>query len=324
MAHIFFIDPLEKLNIKKDSTLMMALSFQQKGEECYLLFEEDFSIKNTGGDQLQVYKFHGKFRDESFYLDQITKGEAKTLKLSSEDILHMRIDPPYDSRYQRYLWMLDFLRERVGLEVLNHPLKIMKHNEKLVAIKKREYSHPSFVGSSQREFLDFIEELKELGHEEVILKPLDLYSGIGVEKAPIDKELASKFKIKVDEFHGAIVCQPFVKDVYNGEYRSIYFDAFEVGTILKKPQKGEYLANIAQGAAFDKTPLDGQLKELCDKVAKELLDDGVRFIAFDLLGGKINEVNITCPGLLVEVSHAYDQNLAHIILNKFNKSRSSI
>ena len=319
MAHIFFIDPLEKLNIKKDSTLMMALTFLERGENCYLLFEEDFSIKNTGIDQLQVYKYSGKFKEGSFYLESFEKGSLETIELKNTDVIHMRIDPPYDSRYQRYLWMLDFLRDRVGLEVLNHPLKIMKHNEKLVAIKKREYSHPSFIGSSEREFLNFIEELKVSKTMEVILKPLDLYSGIGVEKAAIDSELISKFKKKVEEFHGAIVCQPFVEAVYEGEFRSIYFDGCEIGTILKTPKKGEYLANIAQGAAFAKKPLEGELKSLCDQVARELLRDDVRFIAFDLLGGKINEVNITCPGLLVEVSHAYGQNLANNILDKFNK-----
>lgn len=323
MAHIFFIDPLEKLNIKKDSTLMMALTFLQRGETCYLLFEKDFSIKNIGDDHLTVYEFAGTFREGSFYLESILQGEQKILKLAPSDVLHMRIDPPYDSRYQRYLWMLDFLRERVGLEILNHPLKIMKHNEKLVAIKRREFSHPSFVGSSEREFLEFIEELKVMGFSDVILKPLDLYSGIGVEKAAINSELTAKFSLKVDEFHGAIVCQPFIKDVYNGEYRSIYFDGVEIGTILKIPSKGEYLANIAQGAAFEAKPLRGELKELCDKVAAELLEDEVRFIAFDLLGGKINEVNITCPGLLVEVSHAYNKNLSSLIADKLCSGSNS-
>lgn len=317
MRHIFFIDPLENLNIKKDSTLMMALSFLERGETCYLLFEKDFSIKNIGNDRLTVYEFSGTFKNESFYLDTFLLGNSSVVSLEKSDVIHMRIDPPYDSRYQRYLWMLDFLRERVGLEVLNHPLKIMKHNEKLVAIKRREFSHASFVGSSEREFLDFVGELEKMGFDEVILKPLDLYSGIGVEKAAIDSELVSKFSLKVGEFHGAIVCQPFIKEVYAGEYRSIYFDGDEIGTILKTPNKGEFLANIAQGAAFKATPLDGELKLLCDTVAKELLEDDVRFIAFDLLGGKINEVNITCPGLLVEVSHAYNENLANLILDRF-------
>jgi glutathione synthase len=52
MAQILFIDPLEKLNIKKDSTLMVALSFLSLNEEVYLLFEDEFYL-NNGSD----YKF---------------------------------------------------------------------------------------------------------------------------------------------------------------------------------------------------------------------------------------------------------------------------
>lgn len=317
MAHIFFIDPLEKLNTKKDSTLMMALAFQEKGVDCYVLFEKDFAISNLDQDELNVYTFSGGFKSDGFYLEKFQLEESLKIVLTDKDTLHMRIDPPYDSRYQRYLWMLDFLNERVGLEILNMPLQIMKYNEKLVAIKNLEFSHPSFIGSSLGEFEAFVNKIKSLGFNDVILKPLDLYSGIGVEKATIDSSLGDKFNSKVNEFQGAIVCQPFIEDVYRGEYRSIYFDGEEIGTILKTPVSGEFLANIAQGAAFEKKPLTGELKELCDKVAKDLLADNVRFIAFDLLGGKMNEINITCPGLLVEVSYAYNQNLAHIIADKF-------
>lgn len=314
--HIFFIDPLEKLNLKKDSTLMMALTFQAQGIESYVLFEKDFSIANDTKDVLDVYSFKGAFKEDGFYLDSFELAERKQIQLSANDFIHMRIDPPYDSRYQRYLWMLDFLVQRTGVEVLNSPTKIMKYNEKLVALKDLSHSHPSFIGSSKHLFEQFINRLKP-NYDEVILKPLDLYSGIGVEKVSINNELTEKFEKKVKDFQGAIVCQPFIKDVYNGELRSVYFDGQELGTIIKKPNPGEFLANIAQGAKYEQYQLAGELKVLCDRLAQELYADGVRFIAFDLLGGAVNEINITCPGLLVEVSYACKKNLAQQIAMHF-------
>lgn len=319
MAHIFFIDPIEKLNIKKDSTLMMALTFQKQGHDCYLLFEKDFYVTNDQESELIVYRFNGRFKDDGYYLDQFNIEKECNLKLSSKDYLHMRIDPPYDSRYQRYLWMLNFLVETVGLEVVNNPLKIMKHNEKLVAYKDKERSHSSYIGSSIDGFNKFIDKLKKSGETDIILKPLDLYSGIGVEKVSlIDKNIENKFKNKVAEFQGAIIAQPFIKDVYNGEYRSIYFDGKELGTIIKRPNKGEFLANIAQGAAFEAVDLPLNLKKVCDEMSKELFEDGVRFLAFDLLGSSVNEVNVTCPGLLVEVSYACQKNLGELISKELN------
>ena len=314
MAHIFFIDPLEKLNIKKDSTLMMALSFQDAGEECYLLFEEDFYMTNRAKPHFDLYSFSGEFKDDGCYLESFQKTEKVDYQIKQEDVLHMRIDPPYDTRYQRYLWMLEIIKEQSNCLIINDPLKIMKHNEKLVAYKNEAYSHPSYVGSSKRAFENFVKEMSDLGHEELILKPLDLYSGIGVEKVKIDSQLNALFDKKVSEYHGAIVAQPFIKQIYEGEYRSVFFKGEHIGTIIKRPQEGEYLANIAQGAKFEKTDLPKQMFNICQQMADELLKDGVYFLAFDILGEGVNEANITCPGLLVEVSYAHQKNLCLDIL----------
>src|SRR5690606_30143221 len=174
--------------------------------------------------------------------------------------------------------------------------------------------------SSLEGFLQFVESLKKRGETELILKPLDLYSGIGVEKVSLmdQQKLEERFLSKVKEFFGAIVAQPFMKEVFQGEHRSIYYNGLEIGTIIKRPNQGEFLSNIAQGAKFEKSELVASAKLECERIAKELLKDDVNFIAFDILGDKITEINITCPGLLVEVSYAYKKDLAGTIAKLFN------
>lgn len=297
---------------------MMGLSFMELGHEVYLLFEKDFAVDTKGETTLTLYPYTGSFKEDGYYLEGIELKNPVEYTLNAKDILHMRIDPPYDSRYQRYLWMLDFLQTKIGLEVVNNPIGIMKHNEKLVAYK-REKSLESYIGSSESGFLSFISRLRQQGIKELILKPLDLYSGIGVQKVGIDdKELLEVFKHKVQQFEGAIITQPFQEEVYQGEVRSIYLDGKEVGTILKKPVGGDFLANIAQGAQFESYELSADIKKECDELALELLKDGVRFIAYDILAGAITEVNVTCPGLLVEVSYAIKKNLAKVYATGFS------
>ena len=46
MKHILFIDPLEKLNPKKDSSLMLAQTMKVAGIPVFLLFEDDFYLSN--------------------------------------------------------------------------------------------------------------------------------------------------------------------------------------------------------------------------------------------------------------------------------------
>ena len=71
---------------------------------------------------------------------------------------------------------------------------------------------------------------------------------------------------------------------------------------------------------FEKIELPEHLKRECQEVSSRLLKDGVRFIAFDLLGDCITEINVTCPGLLVEVSYAHNKNFADIITDYIIRS----
>ena len=309
MKHILFIDPLEKLNHKKDSSLMLATTMKKAGIEVYLLFEKDFYISNKINPEFTVYEFNGDFYEDGCYLKSFTLRECSLQKVSREDVLHMRIDPPFDTRYLRYLWMLRFYQEQ-GIRVVNSPDGILKFNEKLHA-----YTQPSalssYVGSSVSEFLNFSELMKKENHEELILKPLDLFQGIGVEKISLNRtDLKEKFEAKILENNGPVVAQPFCKDVMNGEIRALYFKGVELGSILKVPKKGEFLANIAQGADFHAINLSVNVKNECNRICADLLFDGVDWVAFDIMGEHVSEINITCPGLLVEVSFAHKKNLA--------------
>lgn len=309
MKHILLIDPLEKLNIKKDSSLMLALSMKRRGIKTYLLFEQDFSLQNVTRPRLKVYDFDGEFKEDGIYLASLELKESKVVDLSMNDTIHMRLDPPFDSKYLRILWMLDHYHAQ-GIRVMNAPRGIMQFNEKLYAYRQ-EGSVPSFVGTSVELAQEFVDSLK--GADEFILKPLDLYSGIGVEKLT---EWKPRFIQKVRELGGPVVLQPFVKEVYQGEVRSIYFKGEELGSILKVPQKGEFLSNIAQGAHFYKYDLSDVARTRCEKIVHELQENGVDWVAFDILNDSISEVNITCPGLLVEVSFAYGENLANKLIDQ--------
>jgi glutathione synthase len=310
MRHILFIDPLEKLNFKKDSTFMLAHNLKESGIEVYLLFEADFYLVNNSQMALKVYNFSSKTKD-GFYLENFELKEALEISLNKNDVIHMRIDPPFDTRYLRYLWMLRFYQQH-SIKVINNPDGILKFNEKLHAYSQKN-SLPSYVGSSETGFLKFVQSLTDSTH--LILKPLDLYQGYGVEKVDKNsKDLLDIFKKKVLENKGSIVAQPFNKEVEKGEIRSLYFKGIELGSILKVPKSGEFLANIAQGASFHAIELSPEVKSDCDLICADLLKEGVDWVAFDIMGNNVSEVNITCPGLLVEVSYAHKKNFAKTII----------
>lgn len=254
-----------------------------------------------------MYNFTSTLEDSSFYIKKFEVNAPKEVVIGENHLIHMRIDPPFDSRYQRYLWMLNALKER-GAKVSNDPSGIMLHNEKLFPLKY-DWSLPNFIGHDFSKLKVF---LKENPCEEYVLKPLDLFQGLGVEKIHTDdlEKLEQTFIKKVKENNGPIVAQPFLKEIVNGEVRAVYFKGLEIGTILKIPPKDSFLANIAGGATYKKFELTKTQQTRCEEICKELASFGIDLVAFDILGNYVSEVNITCPGLLVEVSTAMEYNLA--------------
>lgn len=292
---------------------MMAATFKQRGEKVSLLFESDFYLVNKNLPEYIVYQFESEFEPNSFYLKKFITTTDSKLLMNKDIIIHFRLDPPFDTRYLRILWLLEQLQSR-GVTVVNNPKGVITNNEKLLAYEQLN-SLETYVGSSLAGLRSFLKDVKA---DEFIFKPLDLYQGIGVEKvlrsAP---DFEAKFTAKVAEYGGAIVVQVFNPKVTEGETRALYFDGKELGSIMKIPKQGEYLANIAQGASYFPYTLTESVAKDCEEVALLMKRYGVRFIAFDILGESINEVNITCPGLLVEVSQAHKKNLALEILKGF-------
>ena len=118
----------------------------------------------------------------------------------------------------------------------------------------------------------------------------------------------------VKEYSGPIIVQPFITEVSMGEIRAIFYKNREIGSIIKVPPKGKFLANIAQGATFEAVALKDQVKKDCENMCIDLTAQGVDLVSFDILNDVISEANVTCPGLLVETSFAHKKNLALSIM----------
>lgn len=308
MKHLFIIDPIEKLTIKKDSSLFWAISLKKMGQEVYLLFGQDLYVTNLDKSPIfDVLEFEGRL-GSNLYIEHLAILEKTKITLHPSDVIHMRLDPPFNENYLHTLWLLRYW-ENQGIRVVNSPKGIFLNQEKLTAYQKEKFPIPSYVGRMGQAAINFLNDLKKQGHKEFVSKPLNSFSGIGVFKFSLTDDFMQlpQFKNMLDEI---LILQPFLESIYLGEIRALYWRGQEIGTILKKPKAGSFLANVAQGGHFELIKLDAEIKKSCDKVAADLLNDGIDLIAYDVLDGKISEVNVTCPGLIVEVSHALGRNLA--------------
>ena len=308
--HLFVIDPLEKLQTSKDSSLLMAHTSKREGLESYVTFPDQCFLKNRAPSlTISCWEYETSIKD-SFYLDTFGLGEKKNLLIDQTVTIHLRKDPPFDRSYLHFCWILQEMK-KTGATLLNDPSGILLFNEKIMALAHKK-AIPSYIGTNPNEGLLFLQELQKEGHAEAIIKPLDLFQGQGVTKLALDP-LPQKLPSLPE---GAFILQPFIPSVQKGEVRATYFASTLLGAILKRPRPGDFLTNIARGGSFEKMELPPLFHQKCLPVCQDLQKKGVFLVAFDLLGGEISEVNITCPGLLVELSSASKKNVCQEIFKK--------
>lgn len=315
---LFLIDPLEKLNIKKDSSLLWAHTLQKMGKEVYVIFKENLHFL-SGNSELtwKAFSFSSLLLENSYYLKEfLVEKKATRLLVSESDHVIFRLDPPFDTTYLQVLLLLEEMKNKVGFTVENSALSIVSYNEKLLAYGFEEISgHDSYIGLDRDELSLQIKKWKENSVESVIFKPLNSFSGIGIEKHSVDQAIFEFENYKKSLDGNIPIVQPFYEIVERGEIRAIFYNGVYLGSILKKPVEGDFITNIAAGGSYEAVSIDPGLELSLKKISLKLRDKGLNLLGYDILDGRITEINVTCPGLLVELSMALGKNITEKLVS---------
>ena len=179
--HLFIIDPLEKLNRKIDTSLHLAQALSVLGAHIYFAECTDF-VWNSLLSGPRVMARKAVFGNSLLSLDM---REYEEIALKDFSGVYMRKEPPVDVLYQSVLWML----ESVGSEtmIFNSPSAILSFNEKVTTLLFPEESKPGLVSANRRCLLDY---LHSECHGDSIVKPLDQFGGVGVERIQTGKNQA--------------------------------------------------------------------------------------------------------------------------------------
>jgi len=120
------MDPVDKINIDKDTTFVLMLEAQQRGHEVYYMELDDLFIR--GGAP------YGGFRrlHVARAMPHYKLGELSTGALEDFDVIFMRKDPPFDMKFFFATHLLSLVNEQKCF-VMNHPKGLREANEKLYA-----------------------------------------------------------------------------------------------------------------------------------------------------------------------------------------------
>lgn len=307
----FVIDPVESLNVKKDSTIAMLCAAQRRGWEVYVVQLKD--LLWSGAEvvaYVQQLTVEARFCEtrqpddiaESWY----SLGDERRVSLASFNAVFMRKDPPFDMNYIYATYMLDHV-EKSGVLVVNKPQSLRDCNEKFFATEFPQFT-PSMVVSQRRDVLrDF-----HIQHSDVVYKKLDGMGGMSIFRMrPDDPNLNVVIETLTDNETQPIMAQEFLPEIKEGDKRILIVGGEPVPYALARvPPEGETRGNLAVGGIGVPQELSESDEEIARSLGPEMVNRGLLFVGIDVIGECLTEVNVTCPTCIRELDAAFDTDIA--------------
>jgi glutathione synthase len=286
------MDPVDKINIDKDTTFVMMLEAQRRGHEVYFMGVDDLYIR--GGTPCGRYRRLRLARATPHY----QLGEFAAGALVDFDSVWMRKDPPFDMKFFFATHLLSLI-DQTRCFVMDHPRGLREANEKLYALRFPEQIPQTLVTSEMQRLKDFMEE----HGGEMIIKPLDGCGGSGVFYLNTrDRNTNAILEAATDNGRKMIMGQRYLPEIRQGDKRIIVLDGEPLGAVLRVPLETETRGNIHVGGECVKTDVTERDREICAALAPLLREDGLYFVGLDVIGSYLTEVNVTSPTGIQEIN----------------------
>lgn len=292
MRILFVMDPLDGINIAKDTTFAFLLEAQRRGHEVWICEARLISATGAGAiaraQRVVVQRVEGAhYRVEA----------EERVPLSDFRAVLMRKDPPFDMGYLYATYLLDQVDPAQTL-VINRPQGLRNANEKAFILNFPDVIPDTLVAQSRREIRRFVDDVG--GH--AVIKPLDQMGGTGIFLLRSDDPNFNTI-LDTSTHFGAeyVMVQRYVPEARLGDKRVILMDGAPLGAVLRVPTGVEFRGNMAAGGSAQKTTLSDRELEIIEYVAPKLREEGLWFVGLDIIGDYVTEVNVTSPTGVQEI-----------------------
>jgi len=286
------MDPVEKINIDRDTTFVLMLEAQQRDHEIYFMGMDDLYIR--GGTPYGKYRRLELARATPHY----KLGEIETGALADFNSVWMRKDPPFNMNFFFATHLLSLIDQNRCF-VMNDPKGLREANEKLYALRFPEQIPQTLVTADIQRLKDFMEE----HGGEMIVKPLDGCGGSGVFYLNTqDRNTNAILEAATDNGRRMVMGQRYLPEIRQGDKRIIVLDGEPLGAVLRVPLETETRGNIHVGGQVVKTEITERDREICAALAPLLRQDGLYFTGLDVIGSYLTEVNVTSPTGIQEIN----------------------
>jgi glutathione synthase len=308
----FQMDPIERIDIRGDSTFALLLEAQWRGHDVFYYTPDNLSLKDgkliAEGHSLTVEDKPG---------DHYRLAHPRAVDLAEYDVVHLRQDPPFDMAYITTTHLLERIHPKTL--VVNDPAAVRNSPEKVFVLDFLNLMPPTLVTRSADEIRAFREE-----HEDIVVKPLYGNGGAAIFRiAPGDTNLNSLIELMGATFREPIMVQRYLPEVRAGDKRIILVDGAFAGAINRVPAADETRSNLHVGGRAEPATLTKRDKEICARLGPELKRRGLIFTGIDVIGDYLTEINVTSPTGIRQIGEFGGPDIAAMIWDVVEKKVSA-
>jgi glutathione synthase len=305
------MDHVATINPRGDSTFAMMLEAQDRGHALLHYTPDTLSMRDNRVSALvQPITVTDAEKGQHF-----TLGDPSRIDLSTQDVVLMRQDPPFDMNYITLTHLLERIHPKTL--VVNPPAAVRNAPEKILVTEFPELMPPTLVTRDRAEIQAFRKE-----HGNIIVKPLYGNGGAGVFFIQEgDHNLASLLELFEANYREPFMVQRYLPDVRKGDKRIILVDGEPVMGLNRIPADGEARSNMHVGGRPELSPLTEREQEICAAIGPALKQRDMIFVGIDVIGGYLTEINVTSPTGIREIKRFGGPDIAALIWDAIEKRR---
>jgi glutathione synthase len=278
------MDPIERINIRGDSTFALLLEAQTRQHEIFYYTPDQMALVDG-----EVYATVRPLTLRDDERDYFTLGDARRSALSTFDVILMRQDPPFDLAYISATHLLERVHPRTL--VINDPAHVRNAPEKMFVTEFPDLMPPTLITRDLGEIKAF-----RAKHRDIVMKPLYGHGGAAVFAVMAgDVNFGSLCDLFAATFREPWVVQKYLPAVKQGDKRIILVDGEFAGAVNRVPQVDDLRSNMIRGGAAKATDLTDRERKICERLGPALRVRGLMFTGIDVIDGYLTEINVTSP-----------------------------
>ncbi len=261
------------------------------------------------------------------FLDALQGGYAQREEvcLTKFDVVFLRYNPHEgdgESRSKNPALEFGRLLKQNGVLVANDPAGLSRAASKMyLCTLPPDIRAKTLITRSTHKIKEFLRELRK----PAIVKPLSGYGGQDVFFIKNIRDININQIISAVSKNGYVMAQEYIPEVKKGDKRLLMLNGQPIivdgqaAIYRRMSPKGEIRSNIHIGGTRKAAEFTEVEQRIAEAIQTKLVSDGLYFVGADIVGDKLLEINVFCPGGINNINELYNINVGAYVIEDLEK-----